>query len=83
MTYTETVTEMVPTAVTKTIEVPDGLVRLVNGHDKEFGRNGYHYMGCERANMGGTTYDRICAYIHHHRTYHELCGHPCNCPIKP
>jgi hypothetical protein len=81
-TYTEEVTRFRPVTSTESIEVPDGLVKLVNGRDKKFGRNGYHYMGCERV-PGGHTIDRLQAYISHHRIYCMGYGHPCDCPIKP
>ena len=81
MLYAERVKRLVTVERDESLEVPDGLVKLVNGRDKEFGRNGYHYMGCERHQQGGTTIDRLNAYVYHHQFYHVEMGHPCGCPI--
>ena len=82
MNYTEEVTRLVPTTREESIEVPDGLVKLVNGNDNEWGRNGYHWLGCERKKQGGHTIERLRHYIQNHQIYHVEYGHPCDCPIK-
>ena len=83
MLYQETVTRLKPVEVVEEIEVPEALVKLVNSSDKEYGRNGYHYMGCQRKNQGGATFDRLREYVRQHQTYCIGYGHPCNCPIVP
>lgn len=82
MQYTETVTRFLPVEKTESVEAPEALVKLVNGNDKEFGRNGYLYMGCQRDRQGGRTIDRLYEYISHHNIYHKEYGHPCNCPVN-
>jgi len=81
MNYTEQVTRLQPVTKGESIEVPEALVKLVNGNDEKFGRNGYHYMGCERKQQGGHTIDRLRAYTTHHQSYHIEYGHPCDCPV--
>ena len=82
MKHTEEVTRLQPVTKTETIEVPEALVKLVNGNDKEWGCNGYKWMGCHRRGQGGYTIDRLREYISNHRIYHEHYGHPCDCPVK-
>ena len=83
MKYTETVTCMVPTQVTESIEVPDGLVELVNGCDERYGKNGWLYSGGESADEGGTTLARLKKYMLQHEIHHIYRRLPCDCPIKP
>ena len=83
MLYQETVTRLKPVEVVEEIEVPEALVKLVNSSDEKYGRNGYHYMGCQRKCQSGTTFDRLHEYVRHHQTYCIDYGHPCNCPILP
>ena len=82
MIYTEQVTRLVPTVKEESVEVPEGLVKLVNGNDEKWGRNGYNWLGCERKRQGGQTIDRLRHYLENHKTYHEFYSHPCDCPIK-
>lgn len=81
--YTETVERFVTIEREESVDVPDGLVKLVNGRDKKFGANGYRYMGCQRRHQGGTTIGRLSAYLHFHQMYHVEYKHPCDCPIVP
>ncbi len=82
MIHTEQVTRLTPVTKEESIEVPEGLVKLVNSNDEEWGRNGYKWMGCERKRQGGHTIDRLRHYIQNHQTYHIEHRHPCDCPIK-
>lgn len=82
MIYTEEVTRLKSVTEKEFVEAPEALIKLVNSNDKEFGRNGYHYMGCQRKQQGGLAIDRVYEYISHHNIYHIEYGHPCNCPVK-
>ena len=81
MLYTETVLRLIQVRKEESIEVPEALVKLVKGNNKEFGRNGLLYMGCERQRQGGLVIDRLRHYIEHHNAYCVGYGHPCNCPV--
>ena len=79
MKYTEEVKRWQQVIITESIEVPEDLIKLVNGNDREFGRNGYNYMGCNRSKQGGATIDRLQEYINQHS--HGPMS-KCACPIK-
>ena len=89
MVYTEEVTRWRPITQAESIEAPEALIKLVNGNDEKFGRNGYHYLGCHRKKQGGHTIDRLREYIEHHnnycKPYNDQYGYQpnkCDCPIK-
>jgi len=82
MIYTEEVTRLRPITEKEFVEAPEALIKLVNSNDEKFGRNGYHYLGCQRKRQGGLAIDRVYEYISHHNIYHKQHGHPCDCPVK-
>ena len=81
MIYTETTIRSNRIERKEEIDVPKELVKLVNSADPVYGRNGYHYLGCNRKRQGGYTIDRLREYIDHHNIYCKQPGHSCNCPI--
>lgn len=40
-------------------EIRPELLKMVNGRDGQWGRNGWEYMGCNRERQGGTALDRL------------------------
>ena len=82
MQYTETVQRLVPITREESVNVPEGLIKLVKGNDKKWGKNGYAFMGYDRDRQGGNVIDRLREYISHHNTYHVIHSHPCDCPVK-
>lgn len=61
MVYKDKVYRSVSVEREERIEVPTELVKLVKGNDPEWGRNGHHWLGCERGK--GKVIDRLQSYI--------------------
>ena len=52
-------------------EIPEQLLELVNSNDKQYGRNGYEWLGSSRDTQGGTETDRIREYVNNAVFYND------------
>ena len=81
MLYRQMVKRFVEVEKEESIEVPAELVKLVNGNDPRYGRNGHFWLGCNRGKS--RTIDRLYQYVQNHQdeiTFSRVGG--CQCPIK-
>jgi hypothetical protein len=39
-------------------KIPEAIVKILDGRDPNWGKNGWEWMGCNRASAGGTTLSR-------------------------
>lgn len=65
MIYKAQMNRLVAVQREESIEAPEALIKLVKSNDKQWGRNGHHWMGCERGK--GKTIDRLQSYLLRYR----------------